>query len=74
MFGFGTFAHGGLLIQTTEEERAGAGDDTPMTLAELQDSIRRVLGADLPLGEVTRLSRYGFQARPARPRRAPGPA
>jgi FAD binding domain-containing protein/aromatic ring hydroxylase-like protein len=36
-----------------------------MTLAEFQDSIRRVLGADLPLGEVTRLSRYGFQARQA---------
>ncbi len=63
VFAFGTFAHGGLLIQTTEDEAAGAGDDTPMTLAELQDSIRRVLGADLPLGEVTRLSRYGFQAR-----------
>ena len=36
-----------------------------MTLAEFRDSIRRVLGADLPLGEVTRLSRYGFQARQA---------
>jgi FAD binding domain len=36
-----------------------------MTLTEFQDSIRRVLGADLPLGEVTRLSRYGFQARQA---------
>ena len=36
-----------------------------MTLTEFQDSIRRVLGADLPLGEATRLSRYGFQARQA---------
>jgi hypothetical protein len=42
VFGFGSFAHGGLLVQTTEDEPAGAGDDTPMTLAELQDSIRRV--------------------------------
>jgi hypothetical protein len=65
VFGFGSFAHGGLLVQTTEDEPAGAGDDTPVTLAELQDSIRRVLGADFPLGEVTRLSRYGFQARQA---------
>jgi 2-polyprenyl-6-methoxyphenol hydroxylase-like FAD-dependent oxidoreductase len=65
VFALGSFAHGGLLIQTTEDEPAGAGDDTPMTLAEFQDSIRRVLGADLPLGEVTRLSRYGFQARQA---------
>ena len=29
-----------------------------MTLAELQDSIRRVLGADLPLAGATRLSRW----------------
>ena len=36
-----------------------------MTLTEFQDSIRRVLGAALPLGDVTRLSRYGFQARQA---------
>jgi 2-polyprenyl-6-methoxyphenol hydroxylase-like FAD-dependent oxidoreductase len=36
-----------------------------MTLTEFQDSIRRVLGADLPLGDVTRLSRYRFQARQA---------
>jgi len=44
---------------------AGVSDDAPMTLTEFQDSIRRVLGADLPLGDVTRLSRYGFQARQA---------
>jgi hypothetical protein len=36
-----------------------------MTLAELQDSIRRVLGADLPLAGATRLSRWQFQARQA---------
>ena len=36
-----------------------------MTLTEFQDSIRRVLGVDLPLGEATRLSRYQFQARQA---------
>ena len=65
MFGFGSAATGSLLIQTTEDEPAGVSDDTPMTLTEFQDSIRRVLGADLPLGEVTRLSRYGFQARQA---------
>ena len=52
-------------IQTTEDEPAEVDDDAPMTLTEFQDSIRRVLGADLPLGEVTRLSRYGFQARQA---------
>jgi hypothetical protein len=36
-----------------------------MTLAELQDSIRRVLGADLPLQDPLRLTRFTFQARQA---------
>ena len=36
-----------------------------MTLTEFQDSIRRVLGAELPVAGVTRLSRYGFAARQA---------
>jgi 2-polyprenyl-6-methoxyphenol hydroxylase-like FAD-dependent oxidoreductase len=65
VFGFGSLTSGSLLIQTTEDEAAEIDDDAPMTLAEFQASIRRVLGADLPLGEVTRLSRYGFQARQA---------
>ena len=65
LFGFGSLTHGGLLMQTTEDEPAGLSDDAPMTLTEFQDSIHRVLGADLPLGDVTRLSRYGFQARQA---------
>jgi len=66
----GVFAFGGrnprvLLVQTTEDEPAEYDDDAPMTLTELRDSIRRVLGADLPLAEATRLSRYQFQARQA---------
>jgi 2-polyprenyl-6-methoxyphenol hydroxylase-like FAD-dependent oxidoreductase len=65
VFGFGSLTSGVLLLQTTEDEPAEVDDDAPMTLAEFQDSIRRVLGADLPLGDVTRLSRYGFQARQA---------
>jgi hypothetical protein len=73
VFGFGSLTHGGLLIQTTEDEPAEVRDDAPMTLTEFQDSIRRVLGADLPLGDVTRLSRYGFQARQAE-RYRDGPA
>jgi 2-polyprenyl-6-methoxyphenol hydroxylase-like FAD-dependent oxidoreductase len=64
VFAFGSLAPGVLLVQTTEDE-AAEYDDAPMTLAELQDSIRRVLGGDFPLGEVTRLSRYQFQARQA---------
>ena len=65
VFAFGRLTSGVLLLQTTEDEPAGVDDDAPMTLTEFQDSIRRVLGADLPLGDVTRLSRYGFQARQA---------
>jgi 2-polyprenyl-6-methoxyphenol hydroxylase-like FAD-dependent oxidoreductase len=65
VFGLGSLTHGGLLIQTTEDEADDISDDAPMTLTEFRDSIRRVLGADLPLGDVTRLSRYGFQARQA---------
>jgi 2-polyprenyl-6-methoxyphenol hydroxylase-like FAD-dependent oxidoreductase len=65
VFAFGSLTSRVLLVQTTEDEPAEVDDDAPMTLTEFQDSIRRVLGADLPLGEVTRLSRYGFQARQA---------
>jgi 2-polyprenyl-6-methoxyphenol hydroxylase-like FAD-dependent oxidoreductase len=65
VFGFGSLSSGVLLVQTTEDEAAEVDDDVPMTRAEFQDSIRRVLGVDLPLADVTRLSRYGFQARQA---------
>jgi 2-polyprenyl-6-methoxyphenol hydroxylase-like FAD-dependent oxidoreductase len=65
VFGFGPLASGVLLVQTTEDEPGDADDDVPMTLTEFQASIRRVLGAELPVAEVFRLSRYGFQARQA---------
>src|SRR5213593_1727595 len=50
-------------LYTSEEEAVGYDDDEPMTVTELRDSIRRVLGADLPLGEPTRLTRFTFHAR-----------
>jgi 2-polyprenyl-6-methoxyphenol hydroxylase-like FAD-dependent oxidoreductase len=72
-FGFtrterGEFAQGStdpalLGLYTSEEESAEYDDDEPMTLTELRDSIRRVLGVDLPLGEPTRLTRFTFHAR-----------
>ena len=65
VFGFGPLASGVLLVQTTEDEPAEADDDAPMTLTEFQESIRRVLGAELPVAEVSRLSRYRLQARQA---------
>ena len=64
VFAFGVTA-GRVMIQTTEDETTAVDDDAPMSLAEFQGSIRRVLGAELPLAEVTRLSRYGFEARQA---------
>jgi 2-polyprenyl-6-methoxyphenol hydroxylase-like FAD-dependent oxidoreductase len=72
-FGFtpterGVFAVGStdptrLGVYTSEEESTDYDDDEPMTVAELRDSIRRVLGVDLPLGEPTRLTRFTFHAR-----------
>jgi len=53
------------MLFTSEDESAEYDDDEPMTLTELAGSIRRVLGADLPLGEPLRLSRFTFQARQA---------
>jgi 2-polyprenyl-6-methoxyphenol hydroxylase-like FAD-dependent oxidoreductase len=64
VFAFGSLSNGMLLVQTTEDD-PDVDDDVPMTLAELQESIHSVLGADLPLGEPIRLSRYIFQARQA---------
>ena len=52
-------------LYTSEEEAVEYDDDEPMTVAELGDSIRRVLGVDLPLGEPTRLVRFTFHARQA---------
>ncbi|WP_158839573.1 FAD-dependent monooxygenase [Saccharothrix deserti] len=65
VFGLGWLTPEVVLVQTTEDEPTETDNDAPLTLTELQDSIRRVLGADLPLGEPIRLSRYQFQARQA---------
>jgi hypothetical protein len=50
-------------VFTSEDESADYNDDEPMTLTEVRDSIRRVLGVDLPLGEPVRLTRFTFHAR-----------
>ncbi|MEU7145028.1 FAD-dependent monooxygenase [Nocardia sp. NPDC046473] len=51
-------------MQTTEDESIEYDDDDePLTLTELAASARRVLGAELPLGEPIRLSRYTFKDR-----------
>lgn len=50
---------------TSEDETADYDDEEPMTVNELRDSIRRVLGVELPLGEPRRLTRFTFHARQA---------
>lgn len=62
-FALGSTNPGLMGLYTSEEEDADYDDDEPMTLTELRDSIRRVLGVDLPLGEPTRLTRFTFHAR-----------
>ncbi|WP_444963793.1 FAD-dependent monooxygenase [Nocardiopsis sp. M1B1] len=52
-------------LYTVEDEAAEYDDDTPMSVAELQGSLRRVIGVDLPLGEPLRLSRFTFRAHQA---------
>jgi len=74
-FGFtaterGVFATGAtdpafLGVYTSEQETEDYDDDEPMTVAEVRDSIHRVLGVDLPLGEPVRLTRFTFHARHA---------
>jgi 2-polyprenyl-6-methoxyphenol hydroxylase-like FAD-dependent oxidoreductase len=61
VFAFGSLTPEVLLVLTTEDKPTESDDDTPMTLTELQDSIPRVLGANLPLGKATRLSRYQLE-------------
>lgn len=55
----------GLMLFTTEDDSTAPDVNVPMTVGELQDSIRRVVGADVPMGEASRLSRFTFHARHA---------
>ncbi|GAB2826690.1 FAD-dependent monooxygenase [Actinocorallia aurea] len=52
-------------LYTAEDEAVEYDDDTPMTVAEFQDSLRRVFGVDMPVAEASRLSRFTFSARQA---------
>ena len=66
LFGMGVSPTSDVLsVYTTEDEATEYDDDVPMSVAELQDSIRRVLGADLPVAQTHRLSRFTFKARQA---------
>ena len=62
-FAIASYTPNDLGVYTSEEDAGEYDDETPMTVTEFQDSVRRVLGADVPLGEPTRLSRFTFHAR-----------
>jgi 2-polyprenyl-6-methoxyphenol hydroxylase-like FAD-dependent oxidoreductase len=63
LFALGSTNRAHLGLFTSEDESVGYDDDEPMTVTELGDSIRRVLGVDLPLGDPIRLTRFTFHAR-----------
>jgi 2-polyprenyl-6-methoxyphenol hydroxylase-like FAD-dependent oxidoreductase len=63
VFAQGSTTPGMLGLFTSEDEDTEYDDETPMTVAELRDSVRRVLGVDLDLQEATRLTRFTFHAR-----------
>jgi len=52
-------------IVSTQEEQPNADLTAPMTLDELADSVRRVLGADLPMSDPIWLTRLGSNSRQA---------
>lgn len=65
VFAMGSSGPGTLMVQTIEDAPGGGDVEASMTLVELRESIRRVRGIDLPLGEPRRLSRYRHEARQA---------
>ncbi|MGW5386588.1 FAD-dependent monooxygenase [Nocardia sp. NPDC003963] len=69
-FGYGSLTPDVLMFSTVEDESTDIADDEPMTLTEFRDSVRRVLGAEIPLGEPLRLARYTFKDRHAENYRA----
>jgi 2-polyprenyl-6-methoxyphenol hydroxylase-like FAD-dependent oxidoreductase len=70
VFAISSYTPTDLGVYTNEEEDRSYDDDQPMTVVEFQDSIRRVLGAELPLGEPKRLTRFTYGARHAERYRA----
>jgi 2-polyprenyl-6-methoxyphenol hydroxylase-like FAD-dependent oxidoreductase len=65
-------ARAGMFIVYTREDdsSAPAGPDAPMTLDELRESVRRVLGADLPMSDPQSLTRIVGNSRQAERYRA----
>ena len=65
VFAFAEHSPDVLGFYTSEDDPTELDDDVPLTVDELRDSIQRVLGVDLPVGEPLRLTRFTYQARQA---------
>lgn len=63
VFAISSYTPNDLGLYTNEEEPRTYDDDEPMTVTEFEDSIRRVLGTSIPLGEPTRMTRFTFHAK-----------
>jgi 2-polyprenyl-6-methoxyphenol hydroxylase-like FAD-dependent oxidoreductase len=63
VFAVGSSTPGTLGLYTSEDDLTEYDDDQPMTVTEMRDSVRRVMGVDLELTEATRLTRFTFHAR-----------
>lgn len=63
VFAISSYTADDLGLYTSEEETRTYDDREPLTVAEFDASIRRVLGASIPLAEPTRLTRFTFGAR-----------
>jgi 2-polyprenyl-6-methoxyphenol hydroxylase-like FAD-dependent oxidoreductase len=63
VFAVGSTTPGTLGLYTSEDDPTEYDDDQPMTVAEMRDSVHRVMGVDLGLTEATRLTRFTFHAR-----------
>jgi len=69
-FAAGSAQPGVLGVFTSEPDTGEYDDDEAMTVTEMRDSVRRVLGVELPMGEPIRLTRFTFHARQAERYRA----
>jgi hypothetical protein len=63
-------ARPGMFIVFTLEDESAGDSDAPMTLDELRDSVRRVLGADVPMSDPQSLTRIVGNSRQAERYRA----
>lgn len=65
IFAIASYDGGDLSVYTSEQESRRYEEDDEMTVAEFQESVRRVLGAVVPVGESSRLTRFTYHARHA---------